>query len=264
MCGNCLEICGKLDSIRTAGFPETGATAAGGDPAAGTTTPGDEASNPSGPLPSRPRSEPLPESSPAAGGLWGTERRPGTAESGTIPALTSVAAGPVRREEPRGGAGDGGAAGDESGGGEGGCSPSGRSGGNHSPTGGGTDAEGPAPEPGVADVPREGQGVGAETATNEVDRILEGEHDVPGAEGAKPARIDDRKVQSTRLEKVKHIQNSWSGTKMDAFVPATSSRAMVVGAFVGSRETKHITSSAYNGDNTATIQPILRCLRTRQ
>ncbi len=225
-----MEICGKLDSIRTAGFPDTGATATGGNPAAGTTAPGDEASNPSGPLPSRPRSEPLPESTPALGGLSGTERRPGTAESGTNPALTSAAAGPVWREEHPGGAGDGGAARDEPEGGQGAGSPSERSGGSQAPTGGGSGAEGPAREPGGADVSGEGHGDGDETAPNGVDRIPEEEDGVPAAEAAKPARVDAKMDQSTRRDKVNHVlKNSWSGETMNLFVPAAS-RGVVVGA----------------------------------
>lgn len=65
VCGNCMEICRKLDSIRTCGFPE-------GNPVP-VVAPGAKA-----PLhdPPRPRSEPLPDFNPATNPV---KERPGTA-----------------------------------------------------------------------------------------------------------------------------------------------------------------------------------------
>lgn len=70
VCGNCMEICRKLDSIRSAGFPE-GTTAASAGFAAIATASGDS--------PARPSSEPLPEFVTDISG----QERPGTAISAT-------------------------------------------------------------------------------------------------------------------------------------------------------------------------------------
>lgn len=98
-----MEICRKLDSIRTSGFPDAGevATAAAGGTG--------EAVDLSGPPPPRPRSEPLPESILAVASMSGEERRPGTAVSrrGSIAAAAAAAAAPTRGQS-HGGVGNGG------------------------------------------------------------------------------------------------------------------------------------------------------------
>eukprot|EP00752_Nemacystus_decipiens_P009308 g8318.t2 len=85
VCGNCMEICRKLDSIRASGFPDAdGAITNGGVAGAGAgAAPDGDTANVSGVAPPRPSSEPLPESVPALASFSGKERRPGTGTSGT-------------------------------------------------------------------------------------------------------------------------------------------------------------------------------------
>lgn len=106
-----MEICRKLDSIRTSGFPDAeGVATTGGVAAAGGTG---DAVDFSGPPPPRPRSEPLPESILAVETLSEEGRRPGTAasRSGSIAAAAAAAAtgaASLPRGESHGGVGTGG------------------------------------------------------------------------------------------------------------------------------------------------------------
>lgn len=211
VCGNCMEICRKLDSIRASGFPDAdGATATGGVAGAGATSSGD--ANVSGPPPPRPSSEPLPESVPALAGLSGEERRPGTAASGR----GTGAAGSILPGEPREEVGDAavgsareterrsssGLEGGEAGG-------AGSRGGSvepvpkglpkHTSNGSGSSEEGSALESGaeVSDVP-----IGAGPESDDIDGLVAEEVAVPSVLAAKTARNRDQKASSTRRDKV--------------------------------------------------------------
>ncbi|CAM9757468.1 unnamed protein product, partial [Ectocarpus sp. 8 AP-2014] len=90
VCGNCMEICRKLDSIRASGFPDpAGAALAGGATTAGATWSSGDVSSLSGEPALRPRSEPLPECIAAT---TGNERRPGTAATGRETGAATMAA----------------------------------------------------------------------------------------------------------------------------------------------------------------------------
>ncbi|CAM9090655.1 unnamed protein product [Hapterophycus canaliculatus] len=91
VCGNCMEICRKLDSIRKAGFPDPPDTYTKGcangtisttTVAAATVWSDGDANKLSGHAPPRPRSEPFPDFITAAPSLSGKEQRPHTASAG--------------------------------------------------------------------------------------------------------------------------------------------------------------------------------------
>ncbi|CAN0360223.1 unnamed protein product, partial [Ectocarpus sp. 12 AP-2014] len=98
VCGNCMEICRKLDSIRASGFPDpAGAALAGGATTAGATWSSGDASSLSGEPALRPRSEPLPECIAAT---TGNERRPGTAATGREAGAAAITANNSRPGPP--------------------------------------------------------------------------------------------------------------------------------------------------------------------
>ncbi|CAM9417387.1 unnamed protein product [Ectocarpus fasciculatus] len=98
VCGNCMEICRKLDSIRASGFPDpVGAALTGGATTTGATWSSGDASSLSGEPALRPRSEPLPECILAT---TVHEGRPGTAATGRDSAAATMAADSSRPDPP--------------------------------------------------------------------------------------------------------------------------------------------------------------------
>ncbi|CAM9178368.1 unnamed protein product [Scytosiphon promiscuus] len=87
VCGNCMEICRKLDSIRMAGFPEppdrsiAGCAGSATTIAAATALSDGDANNLSSRHLPRPRSEPLPDCISTVPSLSGQEQRPTTASA---------------------------------------------------------------------------------------------------------------------------------------------------------------------------------------
>lgn len=210
-----MEICRKLDSIRSSGFPDAdGASLTGGAAGTGPTS-GDDDVNVSGPPPPRPRSEPLPESIPALTSFSGEERRPGTAASGrrtdaavsllgggsrgeagdagvgTVPETETIGNDELEREEGGGSRSSSGSVGP---------SPKGRP--KHTSSGSGSGEEGQANEPG-ANVSDEGTPAGDGPESDNIDVIVAQDVGVPSVVPTKTARNRDQKASSIRREKVR-------------------------------------------------------------
>lgn len=219
VCGNCAEVCRKLDSVRASGFPDADGAATtgggGGD--------GGAMSGPGPPPLPRPRSEPLPESIPVLATLLGTERRPGTAASGR----GTDAAGPSLRGGPRGGADDAtvgtapeaestvndGLGWEEGGGAHSSVKPSPKGRPKHASSRSGSSEEGSALESG-ANAPG-GTPFGAGPESDNIDGIVPEAIGVPSVVAATAARSRDQKVSSTRRDKVRFVSMKTGGGAQD-------------------------------------------------